>query len=130
LTPVDHVVVVARPIEESRMSTVPAQRRSQSWFGAGGRLVLHVSRESAVGGPLALVRTGDVIALDVPARRLTLEVTDDELALRRAAWSPLDDRPASGYSWLYRQHVLQAPDGVDFGFLRGRRGSAVGRESH
>ena len=45
-------------------------------------------------------------------------------------WRPPDDRPASGYSWLYTQHVLQAPDGVDFGFLRGRRGSAVGRESH
>ncbi len=95
-----------------------------------GTVVLHVSPESAVGGPLALVRTGDVIALDVAARSLTLEVADDELAVRRAAWRPPDDRPASGYSWLYTQHVLQAPDGVDFGFLRGRRGSAVGRESH
>ncbi len=95
-----------------------------------GTVVLHVSPESAVGGPLALVRTGDVITLDVAARSLTLEVADDELALRRAAWSPPVDGPASGYSWLYTQHVLQAPDGVDFGFLRGRRGSAVGRESH
>jgi dihydroxyacid dehydratase/phosphogluconate dehydratase len=95
-----------------------------------GTVVLHVSPESAVGGPLALVRTGDVIALDVAARSLTLEVADDELTVRRAAWRPPDDRPASGYSWLYTQHVLQAPDGVDFGFLRGRRGSAVGRESH
>jgi len=81
-------------------------------------------------GPLALVKTGDVIALDVAARNLTLEVADDELVVRRAAWRPPDDRPTSGYSWLYTQHVLQAADGVDFGFLRGRRGSAVGRESH
>jgi L-arabonate dehydrase len=94
-----------------------------------GTVVLHVSPEAADGGPIALVRTGDVISLDVPARTLTLEVPDDELARRRAAWSP-PPMPASGYAWLYTQHVLQADQGADFGFLRGRRGHDVPRDSH
>jgi dihydroxy-acid dehydratase len=91
--------------------------------------VLHVSPEAAVGGPIALVRTGDIISLDVPARSLTLEVADDELARRRAGFEP-PPAPASGYAWLYTQHVLQAEQGADFGFLRGSRGSDVPRDSH
>ncbi|MGH3658404.1 MAG: IlvD/Edd family dehydratase, partial [Micromonosporaceae bacterium] len=95
-----------------------------------GTVVLHVSPEAAVGGPLALVRTGDRILLDVPARTLTVDVSDAELARRRAEWTPPEQKYTSGYAWLYTQHVLQAHEGVDFDFLRGSRGHAVPRESH
>ncbi len=95
-----------------------------------GTVVLHVAPESAAGGPLALVRTGDQITLDVPARTLTLEVSDAELAARREAWTPPAEAPASGYAWLYTQHVMQADAGADFDFLRGSRGHAVPRDSH
>jgi L-arabonate dehydrase len=94
-----------------------------------GTVVLHVSPESALGGPIALVRTGDVIHLDVPARTLTLELPDQELRRRRASWSP-PPMPESGYRWLYAQHVLQAEQGADFDFLRGRRGHEIPRDSH
>jgi dihydroxy-acid dehydratase len=94
-----------------------------------GTVVLHVAPESADGGPIALVRSGDMIALDVPARTLTLEVGDGELRRRRASWSP-PPMPSSGYAWLYTQHVLQADQGADFGFLRGIRGHGVPRDSH
>jgi dihydroxy-acid dehydratase len=97
---------------------------------AYGTVVLHVSPEAAVGGPLALVGTGDTIALDVPARTLTLEVPDQELDRRRRHWRPPANRPASGYAWLYTQHVLQAEHGADLDFLRGSRGHEVPRESH
>jgi len=95
-----------------------------------GTVVLHVTPEAAVGGPLALVRSGDIISLDVPARSLTLDVSDEELARRRAAWTPPPNEPESGYAWLYAQHVLQADEGADFDFLRGSRGRAVPRDSH
>lgn len=95
-----------------------------------GTVVLHVSPESALGGPLALVRTGDVIELDVAERRLSVDLDDDELDRRRSAWSPPAPRATSGYAWLYTQHVLQANEGVDFDFLRGSRGHEVPRESH
>jgi len=86
-----------------------------------GTVILHVAPESAVGGPLALVRDGDVIELDVPNRRLTLQVEDTELARRRAAWTPRPDTGQSGYLRLFLDHVLQANEGVDFDFLRGMR---------
>jgi dihydroxyacid dehydratase/phosphogluconate dehydratase len=86
-----------------------------------GTVILHVAPESAVGGPLALVRDGDVIELDVPNRRLELRVEDRELARRREAWRPRPDRVAGGYLRLFLDHVLQANEGVDFDFLRGRR---------
>jgi dihydroxy-acid dehydratase len=95
-----------------------------------GTVVLHVSPEAALGGPLALVRTGDTITLDVPARTLTLDVPDDELARRREEWRPPEGGPTSGYAWLYTQHVLQAEAGADFDFLRGSRGHEVPRDSH
>jgi dihydroxy-acid dehydratase len=79
---------------------------------------------------LALVRTGDVIELDVPARRLTLKIDDAELARRRAAWQPPESGGDTGYRWLYREHVMQADAGVDFDFMRGSRGHAVPRDSH
>jgi dihydroxy-acid dehydratase len=86
-----------------------------------GTVVLHVTPESAVGGPLALVRNGDEIELSVPERRLTLRVPDEEIARRRAAWKPRPDGVTSGYLRMFLDHVLQADEGVDFDFLRGRR---------
>ncbi len=82
-----------------------------------GTCVLHVAPESHVGGPLALVRTGDMITLDVPARTLRLNVPDDELARRRTAWTPPPVRHERGYGALYAAHVTQADTGCDFDFL-------------
>ena len=84
---------------------------------AYGTCVLHVSPESFIGGPLALVRDGDVIELDIPARRLTLNVSDDELEKRRAAWRRPAPRYARGYGRLFSEHVSQANEGCDFDFL-------------
>jgi dihydroxyacid dehydratase/phosphogluconate dehydratase len=97
---------------------------------AYGTVVLHVCPEAAAGGTLALVENGDVIELDVEARRLHLEVSDQELARRRAAWSPPRPAMSSGYQKLYVDTVLQASEGADLDFLRGCRGAAVPRESH
>ena len=96
---------------------------------AYGTVVLHVAPEAAVGGTLALVREGDLIELDVPARRLELRVPAEELERRRAEWRP-PQPPGSGYARLYVDHVMQADQGADFDFLRGCRGDAVPRESH
>ncbi|MDH4290332.1 MAG: dihydroxy-acid dehydratase, partial [Aquincola sp.] len=84
-----------------------------------GSCILHVSPESAVGGPLALVKTGDEIEIDIEARRLHLAVSDDELARRRAAWTPRPEPYARGFAKLYRAHVTQAHEGCDFDFLQG-----------
>ena len=99
---------------------------------AFGTVVLHVTPEAQVGGPLALVRTGDDILLDGPARRLELLVDEPELARRRAAWrdGPRDPGPARGYAALYARHVLQADKGCDLDFLQGASGAEVTRESH
>ncbi len=97
---------------------------------AYGTVVLHTSPEAAAGGPLALVRTGDRITLDVPARSLTLHVSDAELAARRADWQPPAPAMQGGYQSLYVDHVLGADEGADLDFLRGCRGSAVPRDSH
>ncbi len=86
-----------------------------------GTCVLHVAPESFVGGPLALVLSGDIIELDVPARRLTLKVSDDELARRRAAWRRREVIYPRGYGWMYARHVTQADKGCDFDFLAGRQ---------
>jgi L-arabonate dehydrase len=85
-----------------------------------GAVVLHVAPEAAVGGPLALVRSGDRIRLDVGARTLDMLVSDEELARRREAWRPPARDDERGYRALYRQHVLQANEGCDLDFLRGR----------
>jgi dihydroxy-acid dehydratase len=82
-----------------------------------GACVLHIAPESAVGGPLALVRDGDIISLDVPARTLTLEVSDDELAQRRAQWKPAPRHYQRGYGSLFLNEVTQADEGCDFRFL-------------
>src|SRR6202008_471663 len=81
-----------------------------------GACVLHVAPESAVGGPLALVRDGDLISLDVPARTLTLEVSDDELEQRRAQWKPAPRHYERGYGSLFLNEVTQADLGCDFRF--------------
>ncbi len=97
---------------------------------AYGTVVLHTSPESAVGGPLALVRDGDLIELDVPNRRLDLAVNEAELERRRAAWRAAPPAFERGYAKLYTEHVLGADRGADFDFLVGRSGSAVAREMH
>jgi len=84
-----------------------------------GSCILHASPEAAVGGPLALVRNGDEIAIDVAARSITLCVPDEELALRRAAWQPPLRPVTRGYTRLYQEHVTQAHEGCDFDFLEG-----------
>ena len=86
---------------------------------AYGCCVLHVAPESFVGGPLALVRDGDRIELDVPARKLALHVSDEELARRRAAWKAPPPRFERGFGALYQQHITQADQGCDFDFLEG-----------
>jgi dihydroxy-acid dehydratase len=85
---------------------------------AFGTIVLHVSPEAAIGGPLALVRNDDRIRLSVKERRLDLLVPDAELSRRRAGWRPSAAVPARGYARLYMEHVLQAEQGCDFDFLR------------
>jgi dihydroxy-acid dehydratase len=85
-----------------------------------GAVVLHVAPESAVGGPLALVRTGDRIRLDVHSRTLDVLIDDAELERRRAAWTPPPHKDQRGYRQLYEDHVLQANEGCDLDFLRGR----------
>ena len=97
---------------------------------AYGTVVLHVCPEAALGGPLALVREGDWIELDVEARRLHLEVDDAELDRRRAEWIAPEPAFKSGYQSLYVKHVMQACEGADFDFLLGCRGHGVPRESH
>ena len=99
---------------------------------AFGTVILHVTPEAALGGPLALLRTGDEIVLDVPARSLSVDLPDDELERRRAAWQPppAEAEAAGGYAWLYREFVQGADQGADLSFLRGCRGSGVPRDSH
>ncbi|KAB7767414.1 IlvD/Edd family dehydratase [Xanthomonas maliensis] len=96
---------------------------------AYGTVVLHTSPEAAAGGTLALVRNGDFIELDVPNRRLHLDVSEQELARRREGWMPLQP-PARGWTRLYVQHVEQAHLGADLDFLVGSSGAAVGDDSH
>ncbi len=96
---------------------------------AYGTVVLHVSPEAAAGGPLALVQSGDIIELDVPSRKVSLEVEDRVLEQRRAQWTP-PARPQRGWIKLYVDHVLQAHEGADLDFLVGSSGAAVPRESH
>jgi dihydroxy-acid dehydratase len=97
---------------------------------AYGTVVLHVCPEAAVGGTLALVRDRDLIELDVPNRRLYLDVSDEELARRRANWKAPEPAMKGGYQELYVQRVTQANVGADFDFLVGCRGHEVPRESH
>ena len=97
---------------------------------AYGTVVLHTAPEAAAGGTLALVKNGDLITLDVAGRRLHLHVDDAELAVRRAAWTAPAPAMDSGYWKLYIDHVLQAAEGADLDFLRGKRGAAVPKDNH
>jgi dihydroxy-acid dehydratase len=90
-----------------------------------GGCLLHCSPEAFVGGPLALVKTGDRITVDVPARTIHLEVSDAELAARRAAWTPPPARYERGYGWMFGRHILQAHEGCDFDFLETQFGAPV-----
>jgi len=90
-----------------------------------GACVLHVAPESWVGGPLALLRTGDIVTVDVPARSIRMEVSDEELAARRAAWTPPPPRYERGYGQMFTQHIQQASEGCDFDFLRTDHGAPV-----
>jgi dihydroxyacid dehydratase/phosphogluconate dehydratase len=98
------------------MVRISDARMSGTSYGA---CVLHVAPESFIGGPLALVRDGDLIELDVPARKLELKVGADELARRRSAWERPVPRYERGFGALYQQHINQADQGCDFDFLEG-----------
>jgi dihydroxy-acid dehydratase len=90
-----------------------------------GGCLLHCSPEAFIGGPLALVKTGDRITVDVPARTIHLEVSDEEMAARRAAWTPPPARYERGYGWMFGRHILQAHEGCDFDFLETTFGAPV-----
>ena len=97
---------------------------------AFGTVVLHASPEAARGGPLAIVQTGDMIELDVPNRRIHLDISDAEIAARLEGWVPSVQAPTGGYAQLYHDRVMGPDTGADFDFLVGCRGNAVARESH
>jgi dihydroxy-acid dehydratase len=98
------------------MVRISDARMSGTSYGA---CVLHVSPESFVGGPLALLKEGDLVELDVPERQLNMRVNDDELSRRRAAWKPKEGIYRRGYGRLYMEHITQADQGCDFDFLEG-----------
>lgn len=97
---------------------------------AYGTVVLHTSPEAAAGGPLAVIRDGDMIEMDVPNRRLHVDISEEEMAARLAAWHPAHEQAGSGYAWLHQTHVQGADTGADLDFLKGCRGNAVGKDSH
>ena len=105
------------------MLRISDARMSGTSYGA---CILHVSPESYVGGPLALVETGDIISVDVPARSITLEVAEEELQRRKAALKPPPARFERGYGWMFAQHIGQADEGCDFDFLRTDFGGPTG----
>jgi dihydroxy-acid dehydratase len=104
------------------MIRISDARMSGTSYGA---CILHVSPESYVGGPLALVRTGDLVTVDVPERRIHLEVADAELAQRRVALAPPPPRYERGYGWIFSRHIKQADQGCDFDFLETAFGHPV-----
>jgi L-arabonate dehydrase len=114
-----HLPIPAKLLKQgvSDLLRISDARMSGTSYGA---VVLHVAPEAAVGGPLALIRTGDRIRLDVEARTLDALLDDAELAQRRSAWTPPPQKDVRGYRRLYEDHVLQANEGCDLDFLRGR----------
>jgi dihydroxy-acid dehydratase len=104
------------------MIRISDARMSGTSYGA---CVLHVSPESFIGGPLALVRTGDMIELDVPARTINMKVSDEELARRRAALPEQKPRYERGFGLMFTKHVRQAHEGCDFDFLETSHGAPV-----
>ncbi len=105
------------------MLRISDSRMSGTSYGA---CVLHVAPESFVGGPLALLKTGDIVRLDLANRRLDMLVDEDEIARRRAAWTPPEPRFERGWGWMYSRHVTQADKGCDFDFLQADFGQAAG----
>jgi dihydroxy-acid dehydratase len=105
------------------MVRISDARMSGTSYGA---CILHVSPEAYIGGPLALVRNGDRISLDVDGRSIHLEVSEEELASRRAAWTPPPPRFERGYGWMFTRHIRQAHEGCDFDFLETGFGAAIG----
>lgn len=97
---------------------------------AYGTVILHTAPEAAAGGPLAVVQSGDMIEVDVPARRVHLDISEAELASRLAAWRPNHETAESGYAWMHQHHVEGADTGADLGFMKGCRGAPVGKHSH
>ncbi|MGB0658551.1 MAG: L-arabinonate dehydratase [Mangrovicoccus sp.] len=97
---------------------------------AYGTVILHTSPEAAMGGPLAVVQNGDMIEVDVPNRRLHLDISETELTERLEAWAPKHEQAESGYAWLHQAHVEGADTGADLDFLKGCRGAPVGKDSH
>ena len=104
------------------MLRISDARMSGTSYGA---CILHVAPESYLGGPLALLRTGDIITLDVDARSIRMEVSDEELARRRAEWVPPPVRFERGYGWVFTKHIQQANEGCDFDFLKTDFGAPV-----
>ena len=98
-------------------------RMSGTSFGA---CVLHISPESHIGGPLAFLKTGDIVSIDVPNRKLDMLVDEGELARRRAAWVPPKDKYERGYGWMYSKHIQQADKGCDFDYLETSFGAPIG----
>jgi dihydroxy-acid dehydratase len=96
------------------MVRISDARMSGTSYGA---CILHVAPESYIGGPLALVRTGDIVRIDVAARSIHLDVSEDELARRRAAWTAPPPRFERGYGWMFTRHIQQADTGCDFDYL-------------
>ncbi len=105
------------------MLRISDARMSGTSYGA---CILHVAPEAHVGGPLALVQTGDMISVDVPARCLDMEVSEEELTRRRAAWTPPSPRFERGYGWVFTRHILQADKGCDLDFLESSHGTNPG----
>lgn len=97
---------------------------------AYGTVILHTSPEAAAGGPLAVVRNGDMIDVDVEARSIHLDISEAELTDRLTKWTSTIEQPTSGYAWLHQAHVGGADTGADLDFLKGCRGSPVGKDSH
>jgi dihydroxy-acid dehydratase len=104
------------------MVRISDARMSGTSYGA---CILHVAPEAYIGGPLALVRNGDMISVDVPERKISLNISDAELAQRKAQWTPLPKRYERGFGWMFSRHIMQADQGCDFDYLETSFGAPV-----
>jgi dihydroxyacid dehydratase/phosphogluconate dehydratase len=105
------------------MLRISDARMSGTSYGA---CILHVAPEAFVGGPLALLRTGDIVRLDLPSRRLDMLVGAAELEFRRGQWRQAEQRFGRGYGWMFARHVSQADQGCDFDYLSAGFGRTAG----